>query len=66
MPHTLEERICPQCKKIFIAAPYHIYKYVDETGITMLCSYTCNLRYTEQKENERRKKDKRRIYPVDE
>ena len=33
----MEERFCIKCGKIFIPAPYHIYK--DKNGI--YCSWTC-------------------------
>lgn len=56
MPHTIEERKCAHCGKNFIPAPFHIYKCEDENGTTMLCSYTCKLRYIEQREKQRRKR----------
>lgn len=56
MPHTLDERKCPQCGKIFIAAPFHVFKTEDENGATMFCTYTCKLRYTEQRDEQRAKR----------
>lgn len=40
----LDERICPVCKKIFIAAPQHAYKAHGGKGKPKLvCSYACDL-----------------------
>ena len=35
----LRERRCARCKKVFIAAPYHIYR--EKSGSKYYCSYTC-------------------------
>jgi hypothetical protein len=60
MSHTMIETKCAHCGKIFVPAPYHIYKCEDENGITMLCSYTCKLRYVEQRDEQRRKRSEER------
>lgn len=39
MSNHIKVIICPICKKIFIPAPYHIYR----VGKTRVCSYTCTL-----------------------
>ena len=58
MAYDLIERECAFCGKIFIPAPYHSYKYCDK----LLCSYTCRLRYEEQRaeENAQRKAQKQK------
>lgn len=40
----LDERVCPVCKKIFIAAPKHIYKEHGKKGrAKLVCSYACDM-----------------------
>lgn len=56
MSHTLEERKCAHCGKIFVPAPYHIYKCEDENGHLLFCRYTCKLRYIEQRDEQRNKR----------
>ena len=43
-PYSRKERICPICKKVFIASAYHTYVVKN----TMLCSNSCRNRYKEQ------------------
>lgn len=40
----LDERVCPVCKKVFIAAPLHAYKEHGKTGkAKLVCSYACDM-----------------------
>lgn len=64
MSHSMKEQKCPHCGKIFIAAPFHIYKVVESNETTLLCSYTCKLRYTEQIEAQREKENKKRYNKI--
>lgn len=49
------ERVCPVCKKIFIPAPYHIYKVAR--GRKLVCTYTCMLKSERMHEQKARKKN---------
>ena len=41
---TIDERVCPVCKKTFIAAPQHAWKEHGTKGQPKLvCSFTCDL-----------------------
>lgn len=65
MSHSMKEQKCPHCGKIFIAAPFHIYKTEGKNEMTILfCSYTCKLRYTEQIEAQREKENKKRYNKI--
>ena len=49
----LDERVCPVCKKIFIAAPLHAWKAHGGKSKKLVCSYACDL--ASFRENEAKK-----------
>lgn len=51
---AIVEHKCPRCGKIFVAAPYHVYKHNGR----LFCTYGCyNAHLNEIEEKQRRRKE---------
>lgn len=46
----LIERRCPVCRRLFVPAPYHVYKHSEK----MFCSYSCYNSFLNKKEQKTR------------
>ena len=57
MAYGLKEKICPNCEKVFVSAPYHSYRYGDKPKEILLCSHTCKIRYAEKMRLQKRKRE---------
>ena len=62
---NLVERKCPVCGKIFVPAPFHVYK----DGVMWFCKWTCLCEYRRNMEAYKEKRQKtlnhRRVYSKD-
>jgi hypothetical protein len=58
MSTQIQEQKCPVCKRIFIPAPYHVYKAYGKQRF--VCSYGCMLESRRQA-TEKKKYKKRGI-----
>ena len=40
----VQEKICPVCRKVFVPAPQHMYRYKGKDYGVFVCSYSCRQR----------------------
>lgn len=56
-PYKSRPRKCPVCGRMYIPAPYHIYKVLIKTNYRLVCSWSCVMKH--ERELERLKKEKK-------
>lgn len=53
------ERVCPECGKTFIMAPYHTYKITVRGYTSYYCRYSCYRKAQKEREEQLAKKGRK-------